>query len=172
MELESPADAWYVWIGVALVSVGVAGVVVTLPPEPPPDASAAANTADRVAASEYGTSASVDHDAEYVQLGTRRVALRNDGGTDHASVVFRSLTPVSAAEGKTREAGEAILSGGDPQRVVEERAGFGSEAQLCDAFRNLRLEVDREGAEWRRADGPLRVRSVQIADETVVLVGT
>jgi hypothetical protein len=52
MNLEAPADAWYVWVGVALVSMTVAGVVGGLPSQPPPDSQTAANTVDRVAVSE------------------------------------------------------------------------------------------------------------------------
>lgn len=170
MEIEAVADAWYVWIGVAVVSVGIAGIVLSLPTQPPPDASGAANTAERVAASEYGTSAVTEHDATDARIGTRQISLRNDGGTDHASVAFASLTPVDRAEGKTRDAAEALLSGETPAQFVAEDHRFDSEVELSDAFRELRLEVDQQGSHWQRTHGTLRLRSVRIAGETVVLI--
>ncbi|MFT4946409.1 MAG: hypothetical protein ACI8TL_000644, partial [Natronomonas sp.] len=76
MNLETPADAWYVWVGVVFVSIAVAGVVVSLPSEPPPDAGEAANTVDRAAASEHGTRVRYELDAERARIGTKQLTLR------------------------------------------------------------------------------------------------
>jgi hypothetical protein len=172
MNLEAPADAWYVWVGVVLVSLSVAGVVLELPSEPPPDAAGAANTVDRVAASEHGTSAGYKLDAEQTRIGTKQLAFRNGGGTTHASVAFGSMTPVDAATGPTSHAGDALLAGESVGTVIERHTEFSREQQLREAFVNLRTTVDREGAAWHETNGRLRVRSVRIAGEVVVLVGT
>lgn len=170
MNLEAPADAWYTWIGVALVSIAVAGVVVGLPGEPPPDARGAANAVDRVAASEHGTETTYELDATQARIGTKQLAFRNDGGTTHASVAFGSMTPLGAADGRTRAAGEALLDGEHPQEVVERYTAFGTERDLRETFAEHRAAVDRRGVEWRETGGWLRIRSVRIAGELVVLV--
>ncbi|AHG00753.1 hypothetical protein HALLA_05955 [Halostagnicola larsenii XH-48] len=49
MELEAPADAWYVWLALSIVSIAIVGIVLGLPTGPPPDANEAANTIERTA---------------------------------------------------------------------------------------------------------------------------
>lgn len=169
MELETPADAWYVWVGVAIVSVGVAGIALGLPSQPPPDANEAANAIDRVAASQYGASASFDHDAEAVRIGPKQIALRNDGGTAHASIAVGSMTPVFETEGRLYRAGSALVDGEPVPQVVAD-SSFESERALREAFEQSRQRLDREGANWRAAEGNLRVRAVRLDGETVVLV--
>lgn len=170
MTFETPADSWYVWVGVVLVSLSVAGVVVSLPSEPPPDTAGATNAIDRAAASEYGTRVSYETDAEQSRIGTKQLALQNDGGRTHASVAFGSITPVDAARGETREAGLALLDGATLTAVLSKHDS--SEPELRERFEGLRERVDRTGADWRETNGQVRVRSVQIAGELVVLVGT
>lgn len=172
MNLEVPADAWYVWIGVVFVSITVAGVVLGIPSEPPPDSGEAANTVDRVAASEHGTRVAYELDATQVRIGTKQLAFRNGGGTTHASVAFGSMTSVDSATGETAEAGEALLAGKPVAAVLDSRPQFAREDDLREAFADLRVAVDRGGAEWHETGGRLRVRSVRLAGEVVVLVGT
>ena len=170
MNLETPADAWYVWVGVALVSIAVAGVVAGLPGQPPPDAEKAANTVDRVAASEYGTPAEYAPDAAAARVGTRQIGLRNDGGTQYASVSLEPITPVAATRGETHAAAQALLSGASPQAVVEETT-IVSERALWERLETVRERVDTSGANWRPVDGQLRIRSVRVDGALVVLVG-
>lgn len=182
MDFEAPVDAWYVWLGVAAVSVALAGVVLSLPSQPPPDAVEAANTIDRVAASTYTADASYEHDAAEVRIGVSRVSMRNDGGTDHASVAFGPLTPLAAAasiDGTERPdaaeeyaALEAVLHGEHPSAVVEEFDGVDDEAQLYDATAEARaaVETDDELLEWVPATGTLHVRRIELDGEVVVLV--
>ena len=172
MNLEVPADAWYVWIGVVFVSITVAGVVLGLPSEPPPDAGEAANTVDRVAASEHGTRVTYELDATQARIGTKQLAFRNDGGTTHASIAFGSMTPVDSATGATAEAGMALLAGKSVAAVLGRQPEFDREEVLREAFADLRVAVDRDGAQWHETTGRLRVRSVRLAGEVVVLVGT
>lgn len=170
MEFESPADAWYVWIGVAIVSVGAAGIALGLPGEPQPDATEAAAAVDRVAASEYGASGSYVHDGDEVRLGTRQIGLRNDGGSSHASVAIGSLTPIGVADGELYEAGRALLAGRQPSEIVASFDRFDNESTLEADLAGIRREIDRAGATWQPASGELRFRAVEIDGETVVVI--
>jgi len=172
MDFETPVDAWYVWCGVALAGVTLAGLALSLPAQPPPDATEAANTIDRVAGSTYTAQASYEHDAEMVRIDGARISMRNGGGVDHAAVAFTSLTPVAAVSDATkREALERILHGEQPSAVLE-RPAFTSldEPGLYSATAAARTERLDEVPEWRPAGGELRVRKLEIDGETVVLV--
>ena len=172
MDLEAPVDAWYVWLGVAVASLAITGVVLSLPSQPPPDATGAANTIDRTAGSSHFASAASDHDADEVRIDAGRLSMRNDGGTAHASVAFESLTPLSAvADGTKREALSEVVAGTHPSTVLDDPA-FDSlnESDLRRATDRARLtRLDNE-PEWREATGTLQVARVQLDGETVVLV--
>lgn len=170
MEFESPADAWYVWFGVAVVSLGVAGIVVTFPTAPPPDATATANAIDRVAASEYGASVTHPHEGDERRFGTKQLWLRNAAGTSYATVAIGTLTPISAAEGDLYQIGKQLLEGKTPERLLTESIKFEEEADLRVAFESLRAAIDREGPKWRPATGDIRVRSVTLDGESIVLI--
>jgi hypothetical protein len=174
MDLEVPADAWYVWVGVALVSVGLLGVALALPSQPPPDAAKAANAIDRVAGSTHQATASYDHDATAVRIGTKQLSMRNDGGTAHASIAFGSLTPVSAVENSTiRRVLERILHGQSPERAIATESGVDDVAQLrhgAGGAADARDQIERRGAAWRSAAEQLRVRKLELAGETVILI--
>ncbi|CCQ32365.1 hypothetical protein HLRTI_001011 [Halorhabdus tiamatea SARL4B] len=169
MDTEAPVDAWYTWVGVAVVGVAVLGFVLGLPGQPPPDATKAANTIDRVAGSVQESAATYEHDAAAVNIDTRRIAMRNDGGTTRASVAFGSLTPVSAVEDAAiRDALERITHGQPPGAVLSEYR-FDSTA-LRTATERTRERIDSNGTAWQPADGVLTVRRVHIDGESLVLV--
>lgn len=155
MELDSPADAWHAWLGVAVVSLTVAAVTLSVPSSPPPDAAAAANAIDRAAAGTVDATATYDHDAEAVLIDERRIGLRNDAGTAHASVAFGTVTPVRGDDGLA-----AVLEGASP----------GDEFADADAFATAAERVRTGDPEWRPAAGTLRVRSVTWGDVRVTLV--
>lgn len=172
MDLEAPVDAWYVWFGVAVASVAIAGIALSLPSQPPPDASGAANTIDRVAGSTQVADATIDHDADEIRLDTTRLSMRNDGGTAHAAVAFGPLTPVAAVEdGTMREALRAILRGAPPSSVLD-RSAFESldEGDLHTAAATARTERLDSTPEWRPSD-ELHVRTLELDGEKVVLIG-
>lgn len=174
MDLEAHADAWYVWVGVALVSLSLFGVALALPSQPPPDAAKAANAIDRVAASTHQATASYDHDADGVRIGLRRLSMRNDGGTSHASIVFDSLTPVSTIENRAvRSALEGLLRGQSPDQVVANESDIDDVAGLLHGDGGIidtQRAIETRGSAWRSADGRLRVRQLELAGERVVLV--
>ncbi len=154
-------DGWYTWVAVALVSIGLAGVAVSLPDEPPPDADRAAGVLDRVGASEYGAAATLDHDAEAVRIGTERIAMRNGGGTDRARVSFGAVVPVYTLD--LSPAQRTILDG----VLAGERTLPGS---LVDTLEERLSALETATGEWRPATGTLRARAVAVGDRRVVLV--
>lgn len=172
MNVETPVDAWYVWLGVAIASVTIAGVALALPTQPPPDATAAANTIDAVAGSPQTAVASYDHDAVAVRLDTGRISLRNDAGTAHAAVAFESLTPLAAVENTTaRKALERVAQGEQPADVLSE-PGFEAltEDELRRAAARARATRRSSGAVWRPTSGQLSVRRLTLDGTTVVIV--
>jgi hypothetical protein len=157
MDTETPVDAWYCWLGVALVSVAVGGVALALPGTPPPDANRLANTVDRVAGSPADADAVRDHDADAFRLRGNRIALRNDGGTTRATAAFGTLT---LARGDERL--RAVLRG----QSVE--AAFGDRRAFLSAAGDARKATNE--SVWREARGRLRVRTLVWGDRRVTLV--
>lgn len=155
MEFETPADAWYVWLGVALASVAALGVATALPSTPPPDANAAANAIDRTAASPSGAAATYAHDAEEIRIDERRLAMRNDGGTVRASLAFDTVVHATGFDRL-----EAVVRGTDPAVTFADVAAF--EAAVEDA---------RSAAnDWRVAGDEITVRRVHWGEFDVTLV--
>lgn len=161
MDFEVPADAWHVWVGVTLVSLGLAGVAVALPGEPPPDAGRAAGALDRVAAAEYDAAVTLEHDADAVRVGPGRIAMRNNAGTDRARLVFGPVMPIDTLDltAAERTVLDGVLAGERPLPA-------GLERRLADAATTL----DTETGEWRPTRGALRARAVEVAGRRMVLV--
>ncbi len=171
MDLEAPVDAWYVWIGVALVAAGLFVVVTSLPSDPPPDANGAANTIDEVASNPYPSHASYEYDATGARIGLQEISLRNDAGTNRAIVRYGPITPLEAIDGAAnRSAVTRILDGESPSEVVETMAAIENEGRLRAAAATARKSVESRGATWRPAGETLRVRKVFLDEEPVVLV--
>lgn len=166
MEFESPADAWYVWAGVALGSMLVAGIVLELPTQPPPDATRVANTIDSLSTNTYEASATIEHEADVFKFGTKRISMRNDGGIDHASLAFATLTPVSRVQNQTRQRTfRRMLEGEPPESVTDVDA-----ERLVKWVQTVQTRLDENGRRWRQADGQMYVRMVTLDGQRVVLV--
>lgn len=160
MDLEAPADAWYVFIGVSLVSVAAAGVALGFPTGVGPDATNAMNQINEVAGSNYGTSATLDHDAEQFWVDSKRIALRNEHGTAHATVSFGTMAPVRGSDDL-----KDVLGGESVDDVFSDSGAFE------DAVEAAQEDVhDDDGPEWYSANGQLRVRKVIWGDVSVTLV--
>jgi hypothetical protein len=151
---DAPVDAWYVWIGLALVAAAAAGTAAEFPTAPPPDARAAAATVDRVAAADHTATARHPLDADAVKVATNHVSLRDDGRTSHARLT-RAVIPVQRGSALWR-----VLRGAPPA-VHYERS-----TDLQDAVREARDASDH----WRPAE-QLFVRTVTWEDVHVTLVG-
>ena len=169
MDLEAPLDAWYVWLGVAICSLTLAGFTLALPTEPPPDSNEVVNTIDRVDASPYGGQATHAHNGNEAKVGTQQLALRNEGGTSRATVSYGSMIPLPAVEDPALyDALDRILVGEQVSRVTDNQSLTAKE--LAAECREVVERITRDGATWKPTDGALRVRSVTIADERVLLV--
>ena len=162
MDFEAPVDAWYVWVGVAIASVTFAGIALSLPSQPPPDAAEAANTIDEIGASSYNTSATYEHDADEVKIDVKRIGMRNEGGTEWASIAFGQMTPVRAHSNP--EKGLDIVYGAEPSSVFSTPSAMQSYAETA---RNTAV---KSGGEWHQGDGKLRVRRVHWGGVSVTFV--
>lgn len=153
---DAPMDTWYVWIGVAVASLAVAGVAVELPAEPKPDAAGVADTVDRVAASPYPARASHPVSADAVRFGDDRIELRNGDGIARERFSHGPVVPVGG--GRL----EKVLDGA-PARYYYDSVGD---------FRTALDDARNASGEWRPVDGRIVVRKVTWRNEDVTLVGT
>ena len=151
-------EAWYGWFGLSMAGVALFGAAAGLPTAPPPDAGAAGATIDRVAAAEYTATAEHPLDATEIRLGTRRIGLRSDAGTAHATLSFGPVTPVPAGDSELRD----VLYGTPPDRTFESPNEF--RQSVVDARANA------SDASWRTVDRTLIVRRVTWEGVDVVLV--
>lgn len=154
---DVPLDATYCWLGLAAVSLVVVGVAADLPTRPPPDATAAANTVDALAASEYPGTATHPVDAASVRLAPHSLGLRTSAGATHAAFAFGPVTPA------TDDAALAAVARGAPPN---ER--FESPGALAAAAERARADAREAG--WRAAREQLVVRRVNWGDVRVTLV--
>ncbi|AQL41987.1 hypothetical protein BV210_04305 [Halorientalis sp. IM1011] len=153
---DAPADTWYLWVGVATASALAFGVAAALPTTVPPDAQRAAATVDAVATSPHNATGEHTLDATAVELGSRRIGLRNDGGTTHAAFAYGPVTPV---RGGTDLA--AVLRGEPPGDVFSN----------ATEFRTAAAEARNRTRAWRETDGRLVARRVTWEGIDVTLVG-
>ncbi|MFB6097146.1 MAG: hypothetical protein ABEJ74_07140 [Haloferacaceae archaeon] len=153
---DVPVDGWYAWLGLAAVSLLLLGTALALPTAPPPSAERAAATVDRVAASGHDASATLPLDAEAVRLGPRRIALRSNAGTGHATLAYGPATPVTPESPLA-----AVLDGAPPS------SQFGSRASFARAAASARNRTPA----WRPAGDEFRVRHVAWRGVEVTLVG-
>lgn len=98
MDLETPADAWYTYIAVSIVSVSLAGLALGVATGPPPDAQQAANAIEGATGSEYTASASHEHDADRVTIDRQTITMENEHGTSHARFAYGIVVPVNDHE--------------------------------------------------------------------------
>jgi hypothetical protein len=153
---DAPVDTWYLWLGVATASALALGVAAALPATVPPDAQRAAATVDAVATSPHNATGEHSVDATAVKFGSRRVALRNDGGTAHAAFAYGPVTPV-----RNGTALAAVLRGEPP----------GSVFPNATAFREAGAAARNRTRAWRETDGRLVARRVTWEGVDVTLVG-
>lgn len=152
MDTETPVDGWYVWLGVGVVSVALAGLALGLPSTPPPDATAAANTIEETASTPHEATGKYAHDATEARIGERRLWLRADDRESTARIAYGRMVPVAGDEQL-----RAVLHGDDPRTLYD----HDTEQDAWAAF-HADVEAARSQAgnpAWRPADGTLRVRA-------------
>ncbi|MCU4717770.1 DUF7283 family protein [Halapricum hydrolyticum] len=155
MDLEAPADAWYVWVGVALVSVAAMGIALGFPSGPPPDANAAANAIDRAAGSAHEGSATYDHDARFYWIDGERIAMQNEHGVTKATLAYGPVVPI----GDDLEL-ERVLHGERLTDVYPSNATRSPQRQFDEDVAAALASVDSVDPEWRAAGETLSVRVV------------
>ena len=158
MDLEAPADAWYVWLGVSIASVTIAGVVIGLPSGVPPDAHGGANAIDRIAGSPYEASGTLTHDADEVRLVEgETLEMKNEHGLDRASIAFGEAVIVTGDERLEN------LTRGTPFEVEFDHELSQSEAHAAQTFIDrVQAAYDRTDGEWRGATDRMAIRTLSI----------
>lgn len=168
MNFEAPVDGIYVWLGVALASTLVAGVALSLPTQPPPDAGKVANTVDDVHTSRYAATATIEHEATAVKVGLKSIAMRNDGGVTHATISTGTMTPIASVENESRaEKLARILAGNPPRQVLDGNVT----RTLADWQDDIQRRLEDNSSRWRERDSPLRVRLIPLDSGIILLVG-
>ena len=154
--LDVPVESTYVWLGLAVVSAVLVGLVLRVPTTPPPDATQTARVVDSVASSPYEAQGRQSLDAAAIRLGSERVGLRTDGGAAHASFACDTVVP-ALGEGKL----SAVLRGRSPDGIFESRAAFAAALN----------ESGTTDPAWQPAPDVLLVRRVVWGDVNATLVG-
>jgi hypothetical protein len=163
-------DATYYWLGLAVVSLAMLGLATDLPTRPPPDAPAAANTVDALAASEYDGTARHPLDADSIRLTPWSLGLRSPGGTSHATFAFGPITPAPP-----ESALAAIARGVPPRERFANASTFATAVERArerasDRARDRGETSDEHSSAWRPAPDALVVRTVNWGDVRVTLV--
>ncbi|APW96803.1 hypothetical protein CHINAEXTREME_03015 [Halobiforma lacisalsi AJ5] len=168
MDLETPADAWYVWLAVSLLTLATAGIALGLPTGPPPDATAAANAIERAAgtadANGYVTT-TYEHDADAIRIDGKTITMRNDHGTAHASIAYGQVVPVTGHERL-----ENVTSGTPVTEEYATEIAAPNESGVDAFLTDVRAAHEDNAGEWRRADGELRTRAVRTMPSPTVSV--
>lgn len=153
--LDAPIDTWYVFLGVGVASLVVAGLALSLPTSSPPTATTVADAVDSVAASPHEARTTVDVPGEQMRLGPKEIALRSDGGTAHARFTYGPVTPVG--DERLRE----VLTGEGPESVFQSRERFATAVEAAQ----------RREATWQETPDELVVVRVEWGDVDATLVG-
>lgn len=148
-------DALSVWVATGVATAAFLGVALAVPTSPPPAATAAADTVDRVAAADYPSTATHPLTADAVRVGPRQISLRSESGTATAMFAYGPVVPVPD-RGKLAD----VLRGTPPS---EEFNG-------TVAFRRAVTRARNRTPRWKPTDS-LRVRRVSWGEIDVTLVG-
>lgn len=151
---DVPLDAWYTWLGAAAVATTLLGTAFGLPTAPPPDATAAANVIDSVAARDSSATAEYRLAADAVRLSPNGLALRSDAGAAHARFAFGPVVPVDSGTDLA-----AVADGSPPTDQFENPDSFGRALERARG----------ESPAWGTADR-LIVRRVSWGGEDATLV--
>ncbi|ELY52661.1 DUF7283 family protein [Natronorubrum bangense] len=160
MDWETPLDAWYTFLAVSLVSVAVAGVVLSLPSGPPPDANQAANTIEPVAGSTTETSATWTYDAETIAIDGTTVEMENEHGTTHASMAYGVVVPLNDSERL-----ENITRGAAFEDEYEDELADGDTHAVETFLSEVRAQYETNSGTPLTASGELVVRQLSVDPE-------
>jgi len=152
---DAPLDAMYVWLGLGIVSLAVAGIALALPTAAPPNPGPVADTIDDVATSAGEARATIEVSATRLKLSRRSVALRSAGGTARGRLAFGPVTPVSGDRLRR------VLRGAAPATVFRSKR----------AFRTALTAARSTSYHWRPAPERLTAHRVTWGGIDATLVG-
>ncbi|THE64379.1 hypothetical protein D8Y22_13285 [Salinadaptatus halalkaliphilus] len=165
MDFEAPADAWYVYVGVAIISVVVAGLAVGVSTGPPPDAEQASSAIEGATGSEYAASGSYEHDAEIVTIDHQTLTMENDHGTAHSSFAYGTVVPVNGHERL-----ENIAYGQSFEDAYADELDDPTSHATLEFFAAVEdADAENSGRELY-ADGELTARTVAVRNDEAVAV--
>lgn len=156
--LGPPIDAWYVWLGVSLVSLAVLGVAVVATPEPPSNANDAAETIERAASSRPPATATHAIDADRVRIRESRIVLEG-AETERATIDHGRMVPAQRGSDLRR-----VALGAAPGDVFEEKGAFAAAVETAIE------SASTEGVVIEPAGDRLIVRTIAYGGQHVVLV--
>lgn len=157
MDLETPADAWYTYVAVSIVSVALAGLALGIATGPPPDAQQAANTIEGATGSQYTASATYDHDADRVTIDHRTITMDNEHGTAHSSVSYGVVVPVNGHERL-----ENLTYGASFEDEYDDVLRDGDRHAFAAFEDDVETAHDENTGETLVADGTLQARKVVV----------
>lgn len=166
MAFDTPVDAWYVWIGVILVSGVALGITFELPAEQQPDAAKLVETVEYVGAAGDGTAATVELTADELRTDGTTVELRRGDEISRKTLRAGIVIPVTGAKTET---GEELL-----EDLLTDLAGKANYPKPVIEEQITRV-MNSPGAlhdEWYPVDDKVRLRAVTVGEKTVVLLGT
>ncbi len=163
MDFEAPADAWYVYVAVVIISATFAGIAVGIPSAPPPDATQTANTIEGVTASEFAGSASYEHDADIVRIDHQTITMKNDHGESHASFSYGTVVPVNGDDRL-----ENIVNGQSFEDAFEEELADPNTDGSGTFFGKVASADEENTGEDLYAKGELVARTIAIEEDSAV----
>ncbi len=167
MEIESPMDAMMTFFAVSIISIALLGVALGIQATATPDANAAVETIDSTATTSSHQKATYEHNGEQYWMDTQQIALKNDGGKQHASITFGEITPVYPADAESESTNEKLFS---VLQTGDWEAEFEDETAFVDAAESARQDSLETQGQWRPASGELTVRRLTVDNEEVTLV--
>ncbi|AXR81641.1 DUF7283 family protein [Natrarchaeobaculum sulfurireducens] len=163
MDFEAPADAWYVYVAVVIISVSFAGIVVGISSMPPPDAQQAANAIETATGSEYASSASYEHDADVVTIDRQTITMKNEYGTAHASFSYGTVVPVNGHDRL-----ENVTGGQSFGAAYDDELDDPHTDGTATFFEEIAEADEANSGDKLHADGEIVVRTVAIRDDSAV----
>ncbi|ELY40246.1 DUF7283 family protein [Natronorubrum tibetense] len=162
MDWEAPADAWYVWVAVAIVSFAMAGIVLGLPTAPPPDADGTANAIEETSGSSYEAASTYGYDADEIKIDGTTIELRNEEGTDRSSLRYEQVVVVNGDDRLER-----LVYGETFEEEFEDEIDEPHEDAATVFMDRLAAAEEDNAGEWLTASEELTVRQVAVEPNEV-----
>jgi len=160
MDWEAPADAWYIFLAVSIISVALAGVVLGLPTGATPDSNQAANTIDSVSGGSPTVTGSYEHDAEMVKIDGNTIVMKNEHGESRETLRYGGVVVVNGFDRL-----ENIAYGSSFEAEFEDEIDDPFTDAGTEFFEQVSEADDQNAGEWNTSDGELSVTTVEIEPE-------